>query len=591
MNATAKNVPTPHLQRLKLLQPFKWRLLAGLVFMALAVVIQLAYPKAVAFFIDSIHIQRSSDWYGKLALLMLVVIIVQAVATTLRYYLFESTGYLVVTKIRRQLYAALINKSIGYYDGQSVGELNNRLTADVEILHETLTMGLAIALRCVCVVVGGVVMLLTISPPLSLMLVFFIPASLLLGKGVGKRIHRQASEIQGAQAACGKVAHEHFTNIRLVHAFNQQKTALKKYFSATENALSISVASTWLRAVLRGALSVLVYLALLMTLWLGARLISQGEITIGELTGFILYASMVTDSASALSEFWGEWMRAIGATEKIFEIIGHRQEGDGHASSSHAISACQKPQLQGNITFDKVIFSYPERLEKTALNSVSFKILSGEKVALVGASGAGKSTIASLVLGFYLPDQGEVVFDDKHSTCGDMIEIRKHIAIVEQEPSLFSGTVFENIAFAVSERNVSLDEVMEVAKLAFAHDFIQNFPGGYNAVVGDRGVQLSGGQKQRIAIARALLRNPKILILDEATSALDSASEGQVQQALDQLMVGRTTVIIAHRCSTIVKADRVLVLAHGSISQQGTHEELIKQQDGLYFALMGSQLS
>ncbi|MGH8051863.1 MAG: ABC transporter ATP-binding protein [Arenimonas sp.] len=573
----------PHFQRLKLLQPFIGRLLVGLLFMVLAVVIQLAYPKALSYFIDNVGTRKSDDWYTTLALVMLGVIIVQAVSTTLRYYYFESTGYMVVTKIRRHLYDALINKSIGYYDGINVGELTNRLSADVEVLHETLTMGLAIAVRCLCIFIGGVVMLLLISPVLSLMLAFFVPASLLLGTWAGEKIRIRAKDIQDSQAECGKVAHEHFTNIRLVHAFNQYKTALLKYFVATQNALSISVSSTRLFATVRGGSSFLVYLALLVTLWLGARQINEGTLTIGELTGFILYASMVTDSASAISDFWTEWMRTIGATEKIFKIISTVP-----TSSEHGYA---KKNLQGNLRFDNVVFSYPERPGETALNGISFKVSAGEKVALVGISGAGKSTIANLVLGFYLPDQGNVIFDDIHSTRMDIGEIRNNIAIVEQEPSLFSGSILENIAFAVSERNVGLSEVIEAAKLAYADEFIKNFQDGYNTIVGDRGVQLSGGQKQRIAIARALLRNPKILILDEATSALDSASELQVQKALDQLMQGRTTIIIAHRYSTVVKADRIMVLDAGRIVQQGPHVELIQQQAGLYFHLMENQLS
>ncbi|MEW6731009.1 MAG: ABC transporter transmembrane domain-containing protein [Acidobacteriota bacterium] len=573
----------PHLQRIKLLQPFVGRLLLGLFFMVLAVAIQLAYPKVLAYSIDHINTWKNSDWYGQLALIMLAVIIIQAIATTLRYYIFESTGYMIVTKVRQQMYGALIQQNISYYDRHHVGELTNRLAVDVEVLHNTLTMGLAIALRCFCVAVGGVVMLLVISPALTLILLFFIPASLLMGEWAGKKFQHLSKEIQRSQAECGKVANEHFTHIRLVHAFNQHKTALAKYARACSQALSISVTSTRFLAMFRGASSLLIYLALLFTLWLGARLINQGALTIGELTSFILYASMVTDSASAISDFWSDWMHTIGATEKVFEIISSQPRKTG--------TAPEKLHLHGNIAFEEVTFAYPERAEKLALDGISFKVCAGEKVALVGASGAGKSTIANLILGFYLPNQGRILFDNTYETHAEMAAIREHIAIVEQEPSLFSGTIFENIAFAVTDYEVSQAEVVEVAKLAYAHEFIESFPDGYHTIVGERGVQLSGGQKQRIAIARALLRNPKILILDEATSALDAASESQVQAALEQLMAGRTTLIIAHRYSTIVKADRILVLEHGSIVQQGSHAELITEQEGLYFSLMQHQLA
>ncbi|MDQ1834847.1 ABC transporter ATP-binding protein [Massilia scottii] len=579
--------PSPHLDRLRLLRPFAARLCAGLVCMAVTVLIQLAYPKALSYFIDNINVRKDMAWFSSLALIMLAVLAVQAVAATARYYIFESTGYMIVTRIRRQLYAALIEQPIRFYDKQHVGELNNRLTADVEVLHDTLTMGMAVSLRCLCVFVGGVVMLLTISPALCLMLVFFLPATLIIGKMTGKVYRKRARLMQDGQAECGKVAHEHFSNIRLVHAFSQQRTARARYAGATEHALSLSVSSSALFALFRGGSSFLVYLALLGTLWFGARLIGQGVLSVGDLTAFILYASMVTEAAGAIGEFWNAWMRTIGATEWIFEVVN----ADRAARTAAGKEANSEVRLQGNLAFNDVVFSYPERPDAQALKGIDFSIAAGETIALVGASGAGKSTIASLILGFYQPDSGSIAFDGIEAGAMPLAGIRSKLAIVEQEPSLFSGSIFENIAFAVAEREVTLDEVKAAAALAFAHDFISGFPDGYDTVVGERGAQLSGGQKQRIAIARALLRDPRILILDEATSALDSASELQVQRALDTLMQGRTTIIIAHRFSTIVKADRILVLDQGRLAQQGTHAQLVAQQDGLYFQLMRHQLA
>ncbi|NHZ80469.1 ATP-binding cassette domain-containing protein [Massilia sp. CCM 8695] len=551
--------------------------------MAVTVLIQLAYPKALSYFIDNINLQKDMAWFSSLALIMLAVLAVQAVAATARYYIFESTGYMIVTRIRRQLYAALIDQPIRFYDKHHVGELNNRLTADVEILHDTLTMGMAVSLRCLCVFIGGVAMLLTISPVLCLMLVFFLPATLYLGKVTGKVYRKQARLMQDGQADCAKVAHEHFSNIRLVHAFSQQRTARTRYAGATEHALSLSVSSSALFALFRGGSSFLVYLALLGTLWFGARLIGQGALSVGDLTAFILYASMVTEAAGAIGEFWNAWMRTIGATEWIFEVI--------NAECAPPAAAGGEVRLQGNLAFNDVVFSYPERPDAQALKGIDFAIAAGETIALVGASGAGKSTIASLILGFYQPDSGSISFDGVDAGAMPLAGIRSKLAIVEQEPSLFSGSIFENIAFAVAEREVTLDEVKAAAALAYAHDFICCFPDGYDTLVGEHGTQLSGGQKQRIAIARALLRDPRILILDEATSALDSASELQVQHALDTLMQGRTTIIIAHRFSTIVKADRILVLDQGRLAQQGTHAQLVAQQDGLYFHLMRHQLA
>lgn len=573
----------PHLQRLALLRVFAPRLAMGLLFMTVTVLVELSYPRALSYFIDHIGLKNDGSWFGPFAATVTAVLALQAVATTMRYYLFESTGHMIVTRIRRLLYGALIRQPVGFYDRHNVGELTSRLSADVEILHDTLTMGLAISLRSLCVLAGCVVMLLSISPVLSLILLVYVPLTLYMGDWLGKHVRRRSREIQQRQADCGSVAHEYFTNIRLVHAFNQQRAAGAKYADATAHALTAAIGNTRLLASFRGVSSFAMYLALLATLWLGAKLIGQGRLSAGELTSFVIYAGMVTSSSGAVSDFWSDWMRTIGATERVFEIID--SEASSEAQPSGVVA------LRGDLSFRDVSFVYPERPEKLALDGVSFTIAAGENVALVGASGAGKSTIASLMLGFYRPRSGSIAFDGLPYEQLDVVGVRAHIAIVEQEPSLFSGSIFENIAFAVPDREVTRAEVADAARLANAHDFIDGFPHGYDTVVGERGVQLSGGQKQRIAIARALLRNPKILILDEATSALDSASELQVQQALDKLMEGRTTIVIAHRYSTIVKADRALVLERGAIVQQGAHAELIQQRGGLYFHLMQNQLS
>ncbi|MQA41682.1 ABC transporter ATP-binding protein [Rugamonas aquatica] len=573
----------PHLQRLVLLRAFVPRLAVGLMFMALTVLVELSYPRALAYFIDHIDLKSDSSWFGPFAATVTAVLALQAVATTMRYYLFESTGHLIVARIRRLLYGALIQQPVSFYDKHNVGELTSRLSGDVEILHDTLTMGLAISLRSLCVLAGCVVMLLLISPVLSLILLVYVPLTLFMGDWLGKHVRQRSRDIRQRQADCGSVAHEYFSNIRLVHAFNQLRGADARYANATAHALTAAIANTRLVALFRGVSSFVMYVALLATLWLGARLIGQGSLTVGELTSFVIYAGMVTSSSGAVSDFWSDWMRTIGATERVFEIIG----SEAQASQPQPADAAA---LRGALAFRDVSFVYPERPEKQALDHVSFAIAAGESIALVGASGAGKSTIASMILGFYRPDSGSIAFDGVPAEQLDLAGVRAHIAIVEQEPSLFSGSIFENIAFALPDREVTRAEVADAARLANAHDFIEGFPHGYDTVVGERGVQLSGGQKQRIAIARALLRDPKILILDEATSALDAASEQLVQQALDTLMAGRTTVVIAHRYSTIVKADRVLVLAQGAVVQSGAHAELIAQRSGPYFHLMKSQL-
>jgi len=572
-----------HIQRLRLLRPFAWRLSAGLFCMGITVLAQLAYPQALSYFIDHLRDQAAPTWHGPLAFAALLLLTVQVLAATLRYYLFDSAGHLIVARIRQQLHAALMRQEIAFFDRHHAGELSGRLSADVEMLHETLTMGLALSLRSLCVLLGAGAMLLTISPMLTVVLLLCLPASWWLGKRAGRDYRSRAMQQQDSLAECAKLAHEHFGHVRTVHAFGQQGGVQRRYAAAIGKALAVALASSRMIALYRAASSAVLYLALLATLWLGARLIGQGQLSVGELAAFVLYGSMVTDSAGAISDFWAAWMRALGATDRIFGMIGN-------ADCGLSESGVAPRRLKGEIELRGVSFRYPERPQVAALSEISLTIAAGQKVALVGASGAGKSTIANLILGFYAPDSGTLLFDGEQVASEGLAALRANIAVVQQEPSLLSGTIADNIAFAVPARAVSREEIVACAKLAFAHEFITAFPQGYDTLVGERGVQLSGGQKQRIAIARALLRDPRILLLDEATSALDAASERQVQLALEGLMEGRTTLIISHRYSTIVHADRVLVLDGGKLVQQGRPEELLGQEDGSYCRLMRSQL-
>ncbi len=572
-----------HFQYLSLIKEFSIRLFFGLLIMGITVVIQLLYPKVISYFIDNVQLSQTSDWYNGIALLMILAVCIQACATALRYYLFESTGLMIVTKIRRLLHQALISQNIAFFDKHNIGELTNRLAVDVEVLQDTLTMGLAISLRALCVLVGGIAMLLWISPVLSVMLLVFVPLSLFLAKWVGDKLRMRSRDIQDCQAQTAKVAHENLTNIKLVHAFNGQNKAQEIYVTETQTTFNVSLSCTRFIATFQGLSSLTAYLALLITLWFGANLISKGSLSIGELTSFVIYAAMVTSSAAAVSDFWSDWMRTMGATERIFEIIST----DKFEQTKYENNLC----IQGNILFKNVDFKYPQRPEQFALKNFNLSISSGEKIALIGRSGAGKSTVASLILGFYQTNHGSIYIDGTALNELNINAVRKNIAIVEQEPSLFCGTIFDNIVYGSEHQQAETAEVIYAAKQANADEFITAFPDGYNTVVGERGVQLSGGQKQRIAIARALLRNPKILILDEATSALDSSSEANVQKALDVLMTGRTTIMIAHRFSTIAKADRILVLDQGQIIEQGDHQTLKAQQAGLYAKLMKNQLA
>jgi ATP-binding cassette subfamily B protein len=562
-----------------LLWHFRHRLLLGLLLMTLTVLIQLALPKALAYFIDHIR-QPDPAVLNQLALLMLLVVLLQAAAGAARYYIFESTGYMLVTQVRRQLYSAMLAQRVAFFDKHHVGELTSRLAADVEVLHDTLTMGMALSLRSALVFIGALVMLLSISWSLSLVLLLFVPLALGLGHWAGRQIRTRSEHMQSAQADCSKVAQEYFSHIKLVKAFNQHHYARDKYRQVSQQSLDISLGNTRIFAGFQGLSLFITFLALLATLWFGAGLIGNGVLSTGELTSFVLYAGMLASSGGTISDFWSEWMRTLGATRQIFRLI----------DETPAAQTGSIPALSGQLCFENVSFVYPQRPGQQALSQLSFSIQPGSTVALAGASGAGKSTIVNLLLGFYLPSEGKVCFDGQPLPTLDIKALRRQMAVVEQEPSLFCGSIFENIAFAVPERQVTLAEVQAAAQQACADDFIRSFPAGYHTQVGEQGMQLSGGQKQRIAIARALLRDPKILILDEATSALDADSERQVQKALEVLMQGRTTIIIAHRFSTITKADQVLVLEQGQLLQQGSPQQLLLQQDGRFYQLMKNQL-
>ncbi|MCP1338298.1 ABC transporter transmembrane domain-containing protein [Idiomarina sp. M1R2S28] len=554
---------------LSFLKPSFGRLTLGFIMMIVTIAIQLSIPTAIAYFIDNSVKANDNNWLTIVAIIMIFVLVLHAVATALRIYLFESAGTVIVTSIRQRLYQTIISQNIAFFDRNRIGDLSNRLSVDVDILKDTMTMGLAIGLRSLITCIGGVAFLFILSPILSLLMIIIIPLSFFAARFTGKHLKEKSRVVQEELANCNQLAQENFSNIRLVHTFNQQVNSIKQYEEATERAKKVSLSSSKLLSGYQGITTFIQYMVLLITLWFGGRLVLSGDMTIGGLTSFVLYGAMVAMSATGVSWFWGEWMKAVGATERVFQLLRVNVKQDRSRGFEDSIA------FRGEIEFKDVSFMYPERPDIKALDSFSLHIKEGERVALVGESGAGKSTISNLLLGFYHPNSGELLFDGVAAQKIDLDNIRKNIAVVEQEPSLFSGSIADNIRYAIPDRLVSNEEVIEAAKQANAHDFICALPKGYETDLGDRGMQLSGGQKQRIAIARALLKKAKILILDEATSALDENNENIIQTALDHLMEGCTTIIISHRPSTIERANRIIRLDRGKIlipSSVGSHE-------------------
>lgn len=565
-----------HASRFKLIKEFRWRLVTGMLVMLLTIVLQLSLPKFAAYFIDNFQSLVSQQQLWQYILLVAAIVIIHAFSSAARYYIFESTGLLIVKKARNLMHRALTRNAVAFYDSNSAAELASRLSTDVEQLQDTLTMGLAISIRSLCVLVGCIIMLLYLSPILSVCLLPILPLQFYFSRWLGNNVMRLSEDIQQKQAENNKLGFEHLSNIRLIHAFNGQSKLQNKYQDAAQRHYQMSLSRTSLLAKVQIATVLVTYFAILLLFVVGASLISAGNMSIGELTSFVIYAGMLTACTSAIGDFWNSWMNALGATSRVFSFI-EQNKNDDDGTTTLTVS--------GDISFSNVCFSYPSRPGKQVLHDISFNIAAGKKVALLGRTGSGKSTIVNLLLGFYQCDDGSIHYDDIRLSETNIKALRQNIALVEQEPAMFSGTIRENIAFAAC-RDVSESDIIAAAEQAYAMEFITKLPQGLDTIVGERGLQLSGGQKQRIAIARAIIRDPKILILDEATSALDAQSERWVQKALQAVMQERTTIVIAHRLTTIETCDDIVLLKDGEIVQHGSYRELSKVADGPFCQLM-----
>ncbi len=567
---------------LALAWPFAQTLLLGLLALALGTGVNLAFPYFIRAALNEefgLSLEQDLDW---IVLILIGLFAFQALCFFVRHYCFQSVGYRVVADIRQKLFDAMLQQDVAFFDRARLGDLLSRLSSDTELLQRALTINISVAIRYLIQVIGGVVLMLFISVKLTLLLILALP--LIVGASVwwGKMLRRLSRKMQEQLGDAAVIAEEAMSSIRTVKVFAGAEYENSRYASDIDKALSTGLQRTKVAALFSSTMVFIMHTAIALVVWYGGRQILSAEMSVGDLAGFLLYCVIVAVSFGFLAGTWAEFMQAVGAGERIFEILDHTR-----SVLSPTDPLPLPDSTSASLRFENVSFSYPTRDEQLSLHDISFELHEGQTVALVGPSGAGKTTIANLVARYYDPQVGQVFFNGVDVRKLALDQLRDSISIVAQQPEVFSRSIEDNIRYG--RITASQKEIQQAAEAANIHQFISELPQGYQTHVGDKGVQLSGGERQRIAIARALLKNPRFLILDEATSALDSENERLVQEALERLVANRSTLIIAHRLSTVQHADLVLVLDQGKIVQRGTHQSLLADT-GLYQTLVQHQL-
>jgi ABC-type multidrug transport system fused ATPase/permease subunit len=533
----------------------------GFLFLLITMVTSLLFPKLLGGLMGSTPTNLRDNM-----LQMMGLLVIQSIASFFRVVIFVMVTERALAAIREDLYGHLIHLPMSFFSAKRVGELNSRVASDTAQIGETLTTTLAELLRGISMVIGGIAILAFTSIKLTLFIVGVIPPLIIVTIIFGKFIRKYSKSVQDEVAASNTIVEETFAGIQTVKAFANEAWERSRYATRIKEVVGLAVKGGYYRGAFASFITFGLFGAIALVIWFGAGMVHNGELAADKLNEFILYALFIGGSIGGLASVYAQLQKAIGATETIFDLMEEQTEMIVDRVETVAVEI-------GDIVFNQVEFSYPSRSDVQVLNGLSFKIPKGKTIALVGKSGSGKSTIASLLMRFYHLEQGGIISNSKPLNEVDLAAWREELALVPQDVLLFGGSIKENIAYGKTDASEA--EIIEAAQQANAWEFIKGFPEGLETTVGERGVQLSGGQRQRIAIARALLKDPQLLILDEATSALDSESEFLVQEALDRLMQGRTSVVIAHRLSTIRNAHEILVINEGQITERGTHDQLL----------------
>jgi ABC-type multidrug transport system fused ATPase/permease subunit len=560
----------------------KWKFYVGLVFLLLTGGTALAFPKLMGMLIDCVK-NKDNAQANFIAGGLLVILFLQSIFSFFRLSLFVNFTENTLANLRLALYSNLVKLPMTFFSQKRVGELNSRISSDITQIQDTLTSTIAEFLRQSILIFGGIALLANESFKLTLLMLSVVPLVAVAAVIFGRFIRKYSKKVQDQVAESQVIVEETMQGISIVKAFANEWYEIARYNGKIKEIVKIAIKGGKYRGYFASFIIFCLFGAIVAVVWFGVRLSISGEMSVGQLISFVLYSTFVGASFGGIAELYAQIQKAVGSTERVFELLEEIPE-----KIKNTISDSNK-KIKGDVSFKKVAFYYPSRKEIQVLKEVSFNANFGQKIAIVGPSGAGKSTIASLLLRFYDINGGEISIDGKNIYDYDLETLRGNMSIVPQDVILFGGTIRENIAYG--KPNATEDEIIKAAKQANAYQFIKGFPEKFETIVGERGIKLSGGQRQRIAIARALLKNPSILILDEATSSLDSESEKLVQEALEILMQGRTSIIIAHRLSTIRSADQIIVLDDGTIKEQGTHQELIALENGIYKNLSNLQFN